>query len=111
MARFPLRTGIVALTAGLSLTLSACVVAPPGRYYGPLVRIAPPPPPVQYYGAPPYPGYVWIGGYWRWAPRGYVWVRGRWTPPRVGFHWIPRRWVHTPRGWRMAGGRWIRDRY
>jgi hypothetical protein len=75
------------------------------------VRVAPPPPPVQYYGAPPYPGYVWIGGYWRWAPRGYVWVRGRWTPPRAGFHWVPRRWVHTRRGWRMAGGRWIRDRY
>lgn len=102
-----LRIRNAAVALGLSLALSACVVAAPRRYYAG-VEVAPPPPRVEYYGAPPYPGYIWIGGYWRWAPRGYVWVRGRWAPPHPGFRWVPRHWVHGPRGWHMAGGRWVR---
>ncbi len=111
MPRFSKRIASAALAVSLSLALSACVVAPPRRYYGPAVRVSPPAPRVEYYGAPPYRGYIWIGGYWRWAPRGYVWMRGHWAPPRPGFRWLPRRWVHTPRGWRLVGGRWVRDRY
>ncbi len=110
MPRSGVRIASLAVALSLSLALSACVVAP-RRYDGPAVLVAPPPPHVEYYGAPPYPGYVWIGGYWRWAPHGYVWMRGHWVPPRAGFRWVPRRWVHTPRGWRLMGGRWVRERY
>ncbi len=108
MARFPVRTAVAAIALGLSLALSACVVGP--GYYGSAVLVAPPPPRVEYYGAAPYPGYIWLGGYWSWAPSGYVWIRGHWAPPRPGYRWVPHRWVHTPQGWRMSGGRWVRRR-
>jgi hypothetical protein len=105
------RTRNAALALGLALLLSACVIAPPRYAAGGYIGIAPPPPRLEYYGAPPYPGYFWIGGFWRWAPGGYVWMRGRWAAPRPGFRWEPRRWVHDPRGWHLAGGRWIRHRH
>ncbi|MHB1870533.1 MAG: hypothetical protein ACYCT1_06745 [Steroidobacteraceae bacterium] len=111
MTRSHLRAACAASALGLSLALGGCVVAPPGRYYGPVAVVAPPPPRVEYYGAPPYPGYFWIGGYWRWAPRGYLWVRGHWAAPRPGLHWMPRRWVRGRRGWHLAGGHWARDRH
>src|SRR5579864_6593418 len=53
----------------LTLGLAGCVVAvdPPHRYYvGEAVAVAPPPPQVEVYGAPPGPGFVWLGGFWRW---------------------------------------------
>ncbi len=103
------RTAVAMLALGTCLTVSACVVAPPRYAVAGTVWVAPPAPRVEVYGAPPYPGYFWIAGYWRWAPRGYVWVRGHWAPPRPGFRWVPRRWVHTRYGWRLRGGRWRRD--
>lgn len=103
-----------AIGLGLSLALSACVVAPRGYYargyYGGAIVVAPPAPRVEYYGPPPYPGEIWIAGYWRWGGRRYRWVPGYWTAPRPGYRWMPRRWVHGPRGWHMAGGRWRRER-
>ncbi len=103
-----------AIVLGLSLGLSACVVAPRGYYargyYGGAIVVAPPAPRVEYYGPPPYPGDIWIAGYWRWGGRRYRWVPGYWSEPRPGYHWMSRRWVHGPRGWHMAGGRWRRDR-
>jgi WXXGXW repeat (2 copies) len=110
MPRVIARLRNVAIVLGLSLSLGACVVAParPGYYGGAYVAVAPPPPRVEYYGAPPYPGYFWIGGFWRWGPGGYFWAPGHWTAPRPGFRWVPRHWVRGPRGWHMAGGRWAR---
>lgn len=100
----------VAIVLGLAVALGGCVVAPaPGPYYGGgYVAVAPPPPRVEYYGTPPYPGYFWIGGFWRWGPRGYVWAPGHWAAPRPGYRWVPRHWVHGPRGWHAGGGRWVR---
>jgi hypothetical protein len=94
----------------LSLALSACVIGPaPGGYYGAgFVTIAPPAPQYEYYGAPPYPGYFWVGGYWNWAGGRYVWTRGHWQAPRAGFRWVPQRWVHGERGWRAERGHWAR---
>lgn len=106
MSRFPIRTAVAAIALGLSLMLSACAVEP-GGYYGGAVLVAPPPPRVEYYGPAPYPGYIWLGGYWNWAPSGYVWVRGHWAAPRPGYRWVPHRWQHTSHGWRMSGGRWV----
>lgn len=107
MPRFPIRTAIAAIALGLSLTLGACAVES-GGYYGGAVLVAPPLPRVEYYGPAPYPGYIWLGGYWSWAPRGYFWVPGHWAAPRPGFRWVPHRWVHGGHGWRMTGGRWVR---
>jgi hypothetical protein len=106
MSNFSLR--VLPLLAALSLTvvLTGCVVARPGPYRAGIVLAAPPATRVEYYGAPPYPGYFWIAGFWRWGPRGYVWVRGRWSPPRPGYRWVPRHWVHVRHGWRAVGGYW-----
>jgi len=100
----------IAVIVGLSFALGGCVVAParPGYYGGGWVVAAPPPPRVEYYGAAPYPGYFWIGGFWRWGPGGYVWAPGHWSAPRPGYRWVPRHWVHGRRGWHMAGGHWAR---
>jgi hypothetical protein len=32
----------------------------------------------EYVGPAPYPGAVWIGGYWGSGPHGRYWIRGRW---------------------------------
>ena len=102
------RAAITAVMLALSLTLSACVAEP--GYYGGAVLVAPPFPRVEYYGPAPYPGNIWLGGYWNWAPSGYYWVRGHWAAPRPGYRWVPRRWVDTAHGWRMTGGGWARRR-
>lgn len=57
------------------------------------VTVAPPPLPV--YIQPPIPaaGYVWVPGYWAWAPGGYYWVPGTWVlPPAIGVLWTPGWW-------------------
>ncbi len=102
------RAAFAVVMLSLSLTLGACVTEP--GYYGGTVLVAPPLPRVEYYGAAPYPGYIWLGGYWNWAPSGYYWVRGRWAAPRPGYRWVPHRWRDTARGWRKTGGRWVRHR-
>ena len=111
--RIPLyRIRNAAIAVVLPLALGACVVGPPGYYgddyYGGGVRVAPPAPEVEYYGQAPYPGDIWIGGYWQWAGGGYRWQRGYWSAPRAGYYWEPHRWVRRGDGWRMEGGRWAR---
>lgn len=110
MPRVVSRARNIAVVIGLAAALGGCVVAPaPRPYYGGgFVAVAPPPPRVEYYGTPPYAGYVWIGGFWRWGRGGYVWAPGHWAAPRPGYRWVPRHWVRGPRGWHMAGGRWDR---
>jgi hypothetical protein len=109
MPRLASRIGPLAVILGLSLAVGGCVVAPARPYYGGgWVAAAPPAARVEYYGTAPYPGYFWIGGYWRWGGGGYVWAPGHWEAPRAGYRWVPRHWVQGRRGWHMAGGRWAR---
>jgi len=97
-----IRTAIAG--ALFAAALSGCIVAPaPG-----VVAYAPPAPQVEVYGAAPYPGYVWIGGYWGWAGGRYVWTGGHWAAGRPGYHWAPHHWVAYRGGWRMVPGRWVR---
>lgn len=100
---------VLAPCVAAALWMTACVVAPPrGRIVvRGVVAAAPPAPRVEVYGAPPYPGYIWIGGFWRWNGSGHVWVPGRWAAPHPGYRWVPRHWVRVRAGWRLAGGRWM----
>ena len=103
------------LAAGL---LSACVVAPYGHrggvYAAPApVVVAPGPPPapmVEVVPALPYPGAIWIGGYWGWGGGRHAWVPGRWERPRHGYHWQPHRWEPVGGQWRLHGGEWRQRR-
>lgn len=91
--------------------LSGCVVVPARSYYPAgdgVVSVAPPPPRDEYSGVAPYPGYVWLGGYWGWSGRSHVWIGGRWDAPRRGQHWVPHGWVQRPGGWQQRPGRWER---
>lgn len=95
------------LTAGVvitSLLLGGCATT--YRYDEPVVRVAPPPPYVEYVGAPPVVGHVWITGNWNWGGSRYVWVPGRWEAPRPGYQWVPHRWERDGDRWRQSGGRW-----
>lgn len=102
-----------ALLAGaLALALGGCVVAPAAPYaYAPYetVVVAPPPPRVEIVGAAPYPGYLWIGGYWTWRGSRHDWVPGYWQAPRPGYSWAPHRWVPQGRGWQERPGHWQRQ--
>jgi hypothetical protein len=97
----------------LSAPLGACVVyGDPynGYYVGAVAPVAPPAPQVEIYGAPPTPGFLWIGGYWNWAGGRHVWVRGHWEAPRAGYHYVAHSWVHRGDGWHLARGHWERRR-
>ena len=84
------------LTAGCSARLAVY-----GRYS------APPPPRVEVYGVAPGPGFVWVGGYWRWVRNDYAWTPGRWErPPRRGAVWVPGHWEQRRNGYRWREGRW-----
>lgn len=108
--------GAVLIAVG-AVALGGCVVAPIGPRggygygYGPVVRIAPPALQIETVGVAPYPGQVWVGGYWGWSGNRHVWSPGRWEAPRQGYRWEPHRWEqHAGRdgGWRERPGRWER---
>lgn len=104
----PLASGLLVLTALLSL--GGCIVAPaqPPYYEREAVLVGPPPPRVEYVGPPPAVGYLWIDGRWDWVGHRYEWAPGRWEAPRPGYRWVPHRWEHEGSQWRQHGGRWER---
>jgi hypothetical protein len=110
MHLIPARARNVAAALAVGLLLSACVVTPTpyGYYAGPAIAVAPPAPQAEYYGAPPYAGAVWIGGYWNWVGGRYVWAPGRWEAGRPGYRWVPHAWVHGGGGWHFQRGYWAR---
>ncbi len=106
-----------ALLAGASLALAGCVVSPgrvvvqPPRvgFASEVVVVAPPAPVIETVGVAPYPGYVWVGGYWNWSGGRHVWVPGRWdAPPHPGWRWAPHHWEHVDGGYRLHEGHWER---
>ena len=107
--------------------LSACVVAPyprrvvysepvpaveqpvPYAYDSAVVVDVPPPAPyVEVVPAIPFPGAIWIGGYWGWSGGRHNWVPGRWDHPRPGYRWQPHAWVQQGGRWQLHGGGWVR---
>ena len=85
-----------ALLGGCVVRGSVAVPAP-AVYVG-TVAVAPPAPQVEVIGAPPQPGYVWLGGYWNWVGERHVWVGGHWEARHPGYHWVPHEWVRAGGG-------------
>lgn len=107
------RTSLL-LALAASAALSACVVVPAHRGYvydpGPavVVDVPPPAPYVEELPAMPYPGAVWISGYWGWRGSGHQWVRGHYERPQPGYRYEPHRWENQGGRWRLRGGAWVR---
>ena len=106
------------VTALSASALSACVIAPYPRqigYYpvpggGMIVTdVAPPAPYPEVVPVVPFPGAVWIGGYWGWSGNRYSWVPGRWDHGRQGYAWNPHRWENRGGRWQLQGGGWRRQ--
>jgi hypothetical protein len=109
------RAAVVALPALAVLALGGCVVAPvPPPQYGyaasgyEIATVPPPAPRYEVVGVAPYPGAIWINGFWGWNGGRYVWNRGYWHAPRPGYQWVPHRWVPQGGAWHGHGGRWER---
>ena len=102
----------------LPLGLVAGCVVTPAPYYAtypaytaPSYVAVPSPPPaprVDVVGVAPYPGYLWISGFWSWGGASYVWHPGRWTAPRPGYVWSAPSWERHGGGWRERPGYWRR---
>ena len=115
---------IVSMSAAL---LSACVVAPyppprrvvyvepvPAQAPAPVmvepslvIDVAPPPPYVEVVPPQPFPGALWIGGYWGWNGGRHQWVAGRWEHSRPGYAWRPHTWVQEGGRWHLHAGGWV----
>jgi hypothetical protein len=120
--RSVLKIGVALFLVLVGAILSSCVVRfdplvpPPHEVVvqaGPpaaevVVNEAPPEPVVETVTVAPYPGYVWVGGYWGWRGGAYVWVPGRWhQPPRVGAVWVGGYWSARAGGGHVwVSGRW-----
>ena len=73
----------------------------------PPVRVRPPEPRVEVYGAPPYPDAVWRSGYWQHRRGEWFWVPGHWArAPRPDAVWIPGSWEPRRGGWVWVPGHW-----
>lgn len=112
---------VAACRAALALVaaamLSACIVVPAHRGYhdggyaaGTAVIVDAPPPPPQYEVVPalPYPGALWIGGYWGWGGNRHQWVPGHYERPRAGYRYEPHRWENNGGRWHLRAGGWMR---
>jgi hypothetical protein len=68
------------------------------------VQTAPPAPVYETVPARPGPGYVWVGGYYRWNGSTYVWTRGHYV--RHAGAWCGGHWRHGRRGYYWVAGHW-----
>ena len=107
----------LALAMASSALLSACVVVPAHRGYydggyaaAPVVvvDVPPPAPYVEVVPVMPYPGAVWIGGYWGWSGGRHQWVNGFYDRPRPGYRYEPHRWESSGGRWHLRVGGWVR---
>lgn len=100
---------VLAVVAACALPLAGCVVAGPGYYGYQVAPYGPPPPHHEVIGVAPYPGYIWIGGYWSWTDHDYYnWRPGHWQAPRPGYRWVPHHWEQHGQEWRGMRGHWQR---
>jgi hypothetical protein len=74
-----------------------------------VVRIGPPPRPVETIPPPPHehPGWAWHEGYHRWDGHAYVWVPGYYVePPHPNAQWVRGYWAHRNGGYVWVEGHW-----
>jgi hypothetical protein len=104
----------MALALAAGALLSGCIVVPAHQGYGyatgPVIVVdAPPPAPyAEVVPVLPYPGAVWIGGYWGWNGGRHQWVPGYYDRPRQGYRYEPHRWENHGGRWHLRAGGWIR---
>lgn len=98
-----------------SALLSACVVVPAHRAgyyddggYATVIDTPPPPPYAEVVPVMPYPGAVWISGYWGWSGGRHQWVPGYYDRPRPGYRYEPNRWENRGGRWHLRIGGWVR---
>ena len=111
-----MKSHTLALTLGAAALLSGCIVVPGRHARGPayaepqgVYADAPPPPPyAEVVPVLPYPGAVWIGGYWGWNGGRHSWVPGYWERPRSGYRYEPHRWEPRQGRWHLRLGGWVR---
>jgi hypothetical protein len=103
------------LAAACSAALSACVVAPVAQPYGygpaggaVVADVGPPAPYYEAVPVAPYPGAIWIGGYWGWSGGRHNWVGGHYEHGRPGYAWQPHRWEQRDGRWHLHEGYWAR---
>ena len=74
-----------------------------------VVRIGPPPRPVETIPPPPHehPGWAWHEGYHRWDGHAYVWIPGYYVePPHPHAQWVRGYWAHRNGGYVRVEGHW-----
>ena len=74
-----------------------------------VVRIGPPPRPVERIPPPPHehPNWAWHSGYHRYDGHQYVWVPGYYAnPPHAHARWVDGHWVHQGNGYVYREGYW-----
>lgn len=112
-----MRARLLWVAAAAGGLLSGCIVVPAHHAYGgayaapaPAVVVvdAPPPPYAEMVPVAPYPGAVWIGGYWGWSGGRHTWVPGYYERPRPGYRYEPHRWESQGGRWHLRVGGWIR---
>jgi len=89
-----IRHSLIALALAVA-PFAAPMAASAGVAIGVSVSVGFAPPALPVYVQPPCPaaGFLWVPGYWAWAPTGYYWVPGTWVrPPVVGYLWTPGYW-------------------
>ena len=72
-----------------------------------IVSQPPPAPSPEAIGDRPFPGAVWIPGYWSWGNGAYVWTAGRWAePPTSNSTFIAPHWEARDNGYAFCSGYW-----
>jgi len=92
------KAALWALVGLVSVLAADCIVAYP--------TIGPPPMREEVIIGAPGPGFIWIGGYWRWYGGNYVWSSGHWARARAGRRWEAGRWEQRGHRWAWRKGRW-----
>jgi hypothetical protein len=104
---------LAALTAVLLSTLGHVPAAAASPRVDIGIRVDAPPPPLRHevIVVRPGPRFIWVPGYWDWAPRRhhYVWVAGAWRrPPFRGAVWVGPHWRRYGHGAYFVRGHWRR---